>query len=184
MRLFQVDLEYLYIWGGDSDESKAKKLEEIHARIRFLREIGAVIEDMKDDESNPQNLILNGDQVLALQIAGYAIKKIREIQTPKHDLAGAMAKFNEVADKMLALPTPERVFNEKVEVHIPGQALATYNETLLLEDSCTDVLQSNLDSGWRIIAVCPQAQRRPDYILGRFNPSRKIDSSALRSIAI
>jgi hypothetical protein len=54
---------------------------------------------------------------------------------------------------------------------MPGQALATYNDTLLLEDSCTDRLQEALNTGWRIIACCPQPNsRRPDYIMGRFSP--------------
>jgi hypothetical protein len=61
-------------------------------------------------------------------------------------------------------------YNSKCEVHIPGQALSTYNEVMLLEDACSDALQDKLDSGWRMIAGCPQPDnRRPDYILGRFN---------------
>lgn len=91
-------------------------------------------------------------------------------------------------------PTPEVLFNPKVpegptdqhmnnrvEVHMPGQALSMYNETLLMEDSCTDALQNELANGWRIIAVCPQPdQRRPDYVLGRYNPNVGIDTEAKR----
>lgn len=45
----------------------------------------------------------------------------------------------------------------------------------------TDVLQEQIAKGWRIIAACPQPdQRRPDYILGRFNPET-LETSALRS---
>ena len=75
----------------------------------------------------------------------------------------------------------ETNFNRKVEVHMPGQALSVYNEVMLLEDSCTDMLQSNLNKGWRIIAACPQPDsRRPDYILGRFNPNHESDDRASR----
>ena len=43
------------------------------------------------------------------------------------------------------------------------------------EDVCTDVLQQELNNGWRIIAICVQAdQRRPDYILGRYNASLEV----------
>ena len=64
-------------------------------------------------------------------------------------------------------------YNNKVEVHMPGQALANYNELMLLEDCCTDEVARSLDNGWRIIASCPQPdQRRPDWILGRYNPNR------------
>lgn len=72
-------------------------------------------------------------------------------------------------------------YNTKCEVHMPGQALSLYNDMLLLEDACTDALQDNLNKGWRIIAACPQAnQRRPDYILGRYNPDRSITTGAAR----
>lgn len=64
-------------------------------------------------------------------------------------------------------------FNPRVEVHTPGNALSLFNDIMLAEDCCTDALQNSLNEGWRIIAVCPQPDaRRPDYILGRFNPDR------------
>ena len=53
-------------------------------------------------------------------------------------------------------------------VHIPNIGLLTIDEVSYLEDCCTDSLQRELDSGWRILAVCPpNGTRRPDYILGR-----------------
>lgn len=69
----------------------------------------------------------------------------------------------EVFDKSLT-------FNQKCDVHVGGGLIATYNEVMLKEDCCTDVLQEELAKGWRIIACCVQKdQRRPDYILGRYN---------------
>ena len=62
-------------------------------------------------------------------------------------------------------------FNSKCNVHVGGGLITTYNELMLKEDVCTDMLQQELNKGWRIIAVCVQPdQRRPDYILGRYNP--------------
>lgn len=63
-------------------------------------------------------------------------------------------------------------YNQVVGAHLSGNALSLYNELMLASDCCTDELQTRLDEGWRIIAACPQPQRRPDYILGRINPSR------------
>ena len=60
-----------------------------------------------------------------------------------------------------------KLFNEKCQQEQPGPSLLNVDETLLMEDACTDALQENLDNGWRILAVCPQPQRRPDYVLGR-----------------
>lgn len=55
-----------------------------------------------------------------------------------------------------------------VQIAIPDLGLMHVKEVCHLDDCCTDYLQSYLNEGWRILAVCPpNAQRRPDYILGR-----------------
>lgn len=52
------------------------------------------------------------------------------------------------------------------QIVMPGFELLQYGQIKVLEDSCTDIVQEQLDDGWRIIAVMPQPQaRRPDYIL-------------------
>lgn len=58
-----------------------------------------------------------------------------------------------------------------VHIHIPDQALLKIDEVCHLDDCCTNELQGYLNKGWRILAVCPpNAQRRPDYILGKRDP--------------
>jgi len=70
----------------------------------------------------------------------------------------------------VASPTTQQTLN----IAIPAIGLLAMDEVTLLEDACTDALQSMLGEGWRIIAVCPpDAQRRPDYILGRSPEMRK-----------
>lgn len=55
-----------------------------------------------------------------------------------------------------------------VQVSVPHVGLLMMNEVMVEENCCTDRLQSRLDDGWRILCVCPpNAQRRPDYVLGR-----------------
>lgn len=55
-----------------------------------------------------------------------------------------------------------------VQIAIPDFALLMIDEVTYLTDACTESLQKYLDEGWRILAVCPpNAQRRPDYILGK-----------------
>lgn len=62
--------------------------------------------------------------------------------------------------------------NQKCDVHIGGGLLMTVNEVVFFEDYCTNELQNSLAGGWRILAVCVQPDgRRPDYVLGRFNPN-------------
>lgn len=64
--------------------------------------------------------------------------------------------FNEVKEAMMVH-----------QVHLPGNELLKIRQVEVLEDCCTDVIQKQLDEGWKIIAVCPQSSRRPDYILGK-----------------
>lgn len=55
-----------------------------------------------------------------------------------------------------------------LHIAIPAIGLLCMDEVMLLDDACTDSLNSYLKEGWRMVAVCPpDAQRRPDYILGR-----------------
>ena len=55
-----------------------------------------------------------------------------------------------------------------VQIHVPNAGLFMVNEVKVIEDSCTEVLQDELNDGWRILCVCPpNGQRRPDYILGK-----------------
>lgn len=62
------------------------------------------------------------------------------------------------------------VLNQKVFVEVPNLGLMYINEVEVRTDLCTDELQRALNSGWRILAICPQPdQRRPDYILGRYD---------------
>jgi len=68
------------------------------------------------------------------------------------------------------LPTGERC---TVQISIPHIGLLAMTEVKVCEDYCTDLLQKELDAGWRMIAVCPpNAARRPDYILGRTKEER------------
>ena len=60
-------------------------------------------------------------------------------------------------------------YNQIVNVAVGGSTLHI-DVVKVVEDYGTDRLQKELDSGWRIVAVCVQPnQRRPDYILGKTN---------------
>lgn len=112
------------------------------------------------------------------------VKSAAPVATDSHE--GLLARLAAVVGKLenVEIPDPQNIpghiYNEHCEVHTPGNMLATYNETMLLEDACTDALQTSMDDGWRIVAVCPQAQRRPDYIMGRWNPDYHSGNGAKR----
>jgi hypothetical protein len=62
-------------------------------------------------------------------------------------------------------------FNQKCDVHVANLGLLHINQTGYAVDKCTEELQDILNKGWKIIACCVQPdQRRPDYILGKYNP--------------
>jgi len=77
-----------------------------------------------------------------------------------------------ITSKLYAMETridryQEQLFNKKVAVHIPGNAMIAFDSVSYECDCCTDRINELLNEGWRIIAVCPQPdQRRPDYIFG------------------
>lgn len=65
----------------------------------------------------------------------------------------------------------EQLYNDKCNVHVPGLGLLLIDEVEVHESMCTEELQVQLNDGWRIIACCPQPdKRRPDYVLGRTRP--------------
>jgi hypothetical protein len=125
-------------------------------------------------------MVLSEEQITALAIKNITFKVKQEINVDI-DITSQLVALAEKPIKLIQESNGGDTYNNKCEVHMPGQALSLYNETLLLEDSCTDELQSSLNSGWRMIAACPQPDnRRPDYILGRFNPNLEVGGSAER----
>ena len=101
-------------------------------------------------------------------------KSILSVDTPVSNLNSILYTIKDKVNNLVkTLADVEgRNFNTKCNVHVGGGLLVTFNELKLREDTCTDALQVELNDGWRIIAICVQSdQRRPDYILGRYNPS-------------
>ncbi|CAB4168789.1 hypothetical protein UFOVP580_43 [uncultured Caudovirales phage] len=74
-----------------------------------------------------------------------------------------------IGDALIRATEPRPpAFNDKVNVSVPSNALLNIHTVKVLENACTEVLQEEINSGWTILAICPQPdQRRPDYILGR-----------------
>lgn len=55
------------------------------------------------------------------------------------------------------------------QISVANIGLMQIQRVEVLEDCCTDALQSELDRGWRILAVCPPNDaRRPSYVVGHF----------------
>lgn len=122
--------------------------------------------------------IYEGDveQVMAL-LAGTNVRvELVGVGSPRPlvDLYDEVRRMRERLDVLSG--APDTYINNKLDVHVPGNALLTIDEVQVFNDLCTEELQGLLEdddggrarSPWRILAICPQPdQRRPDYVLGR-----------------
>ncbi len=152
---------------------------------RYIDEKGNAIssynlyDKLSERDSAKDLVILNQEQLVDLTRFApkcqYPFKILKTV--PENNPNDIISVLTSLEDKVESIITrAESIqdfnFNSKCNVHIGGGLLVTFNDIKLLEDSCSDILQEQLNYGWRIIAICVQPdQRRPDYILGRYNPN-------------
>lgn len=103
-------------------------------------------------------------EAYAIQTAG--------IEITLEAIDGTMLQANKSVGEKMEKHGPvhsiDLVSGTAVQIVVPDVGILQIDEVDYMEDACTDALQGRLDDGWRILAVCPpNAQRRPDYILGR-----------------
>ncbi|MGL5178523.1 MAG: hypothetical protein ACRC8N_10440, partial [Aeromonas veronii] len=89
MRLFKVDLEYLYVWGSDSDEKKAERLRKLEARDQLLQQLGIQCPHNRRDSwlEHPTNLLVNDVQLLELTVSGNKPEIQEEVPVPYGDVS-------------------------------------------------------------------------------------------------
>jgi hypothetical protein len=99
----------------------------------------------------------------------WAIEKKIHPEVTKYykDVILAKRDFSEDVQRIIEDSFSKVKFNQHVSVVVPGAALLEINDIYVEADSCTELIQDKLNDGWKILAIFPQAQRRPDYILGR-----------------
>jgi hypothetical protein len=147
----------------------------------FVCDLHLFIHDFPNQKfqvNGTREIIIEPNNVDALKLHQHAMDEMLKAQEIRlNSMMNTFIKMSQDITKNLSVDT----LNQKCDVHIGGGLLMTVNETLLLEDSCTDTLQTQLNSGWRILAVNVQNDgRRPDYVLGRYNPELLVDGSANR----
>lgn len=163
MRVLTVQISYIY-----GDEEKVKR--DCEERRKVLESVGVVVPD--EAKMDHGTISVTDKQYIDL-IALKEKMDVISVSNVGDTLDGVTDRITLLAERFEGFAT--RIgnvqYNEKCEVYTPGMRLMLFNRTMLLSDACSDALQSELDNGWRIIAACPQPdQRRPDYILGRFEP--------------
>lgn len=118
------------------------------------------VPQFEEIEGNPNLLIFND----------WHIKLVVDIdkmpQIPFEVLAISKLTYRTIADDIESRGTAP--INERANLMVPGSFLSDITEVKVVYDFCTDMLQTEISQGWRILAICPQPdQRRPDYILGK-----------------
>lgn len=171
MKLFEIRIDQNWL-----TQDRITQLEEI-----FGRKIGTAPRpsDPSENASDTARSYTAGEQAKydmgMRQISWDSTKQI----VSEDDLAQFLpCTVERVIAPKLAIPATlhveqriEPVMNERVQVVVPGPALSTYDEVQVMDNCCTDALQTELDQGWRILAICVQPdQRRPDYVMGRVRP--------------
>lgn len=182
-----------YIRGYAKYISKHKEYVAIFEKLGISVDFGKLDEDKDEVPQDPEKaasyqgeyyhnrdveFLCSDRQFIELQLAGFnvKVKSKYEADTVNKDFGHMQDLAQKIIDKLAVLDAgiPAMDWNHKCDIHMPGLGLMTINQTMLLEDSCTDALQDAIDQGWRIIAACPQPdKRRPDYILGRYNPEHQ-----------
>lgn len=193
MRLFTIRIGHPYIHES-GEEEKARK----EARKLMEQELVESIKGISKDATQVDTW--NGNAYIVSESAmvdiiqqigtnaddspsGMYIKSIKllmEVGDPMEAIRAATDKMEAAAARFIDQASvydfngKEEIsgggWNEKTQSPVSGHHLININELTLCENFCTDALQEMLSDCWRIVAVCPQEARRPDYVLGRHNP--------------
>ena len=156
---------YAWTWDEKDDPEKKKKL----VKKTDIVMLGSNKEYLVD-----LDLFLSKHSEMKISIRGLPPTVDRDYATIISEIIRVQDKFEEALKRF----DKNVEFNEKCDVHISNMGILNINEVGIIENACTDSLQSELDKGWRILAAMPQPdQRRYDYVLGRYNPDREIGKS-------
>ena len=173
MRIHYVELNSLNTTYDMTEEDRENVLNAYYEEIQAVTDY---VEPDRSSYSTTVKIAVTDEQLIQLTISPNIkcdVTNSVEVVVAD-DLNSVIAKFEVLVHKFEAMTGGTKSmtsYNNKCEVHMPGNMLTMYNNVTYEEDMCTDMLQRLLDDGWRIIAACPQPdQRRPDYILGRYDP--------------
>ncbi len=153
----------VYYWKHSKEEQWVKQ----RAVIEVL--FPGFVEDYRDEVLADLDIVM---MPLAEADIEYTIKPVK----------GALFAST-LHDKIKDLERSQKLIREMIvqdgvlaQIHIPNHSLYQVNEIEVTEDACTGAIQHMLDEGWHILCVCPpNSQRRPDYIMGRWNKERSGD---------
>jgi hypothetical protein len=183
MRILNAKLDSIYFFEPDEEKKKAEIARRVEKRRATLSRL-CIRFDPEVDLTDSVGVAITESQLADLMIAGEKADVKTSVDLTDDRMLRAVKTLEVLTEKLdkfsNGLPEVQgAMYNERVEVHTPGMGLMLFNRVMLLQDACSDALQSEMDNGWRIVAACPQPdQRRPDYILGRYDPAYALESGA------
>lgn len=161
--MLTAEIEWGFDWAKMTDEQRVVFLD----NWNFARKYWNADKPDELHHYNIGNSYLDYAQAYALQKAGIKGIKINGVD-------GTMLTKMQDRGGITGIESVDLREGNMVQITLPDMGLLLVNEVDWMEDACTEELQRKLDEGWRILAVCPpNAQRRPDYILGRTKAKEK-----------
>ena len=160
MTLFVVKAEYNLLYGTGCP-TEIKNIIDNAVVLRMLLPADFKLRDGDETSwvmaGHLNRFIVDSSKLIGQEVWNY-ISIVERLTDPNISIAS-------IADKKPDGGT----YNQLVNVAVGGSTLHI-DVVKVVEDYGTNQLQEELDSGWRIVAVCVQPnQRRPDYILGKTN---------------
>ena len=160
MTLFVVNVGYELLYGGGCP-TEIKNIIDNAVVLRMLLPADFKLRDGDETrwvmDGRSSRFIVDSSKLIGQEVWKY-ISVAERLTDPN-------ASITSITDKKPDGGT----YNQLVNVAVGGSTLHI-DAVKVVEDCCTNQLQEELDSGWRIVAVCVQPnQRRPDYILGKTN---------------
>lgn len=155
----EIGYQVKEIWANLSDEDYAR------CREMFGKELPEDKADTASMWTHPE-MFGTAEDLKFLSNLGLnpIVKRIRGTFAESLPLANG-----EHVDKAFNPVAPCTIYN----ISIPNAGLFAVQSLSYIEDACTDRIQSLLDEGWRIVAVCPPNDtRRPTYIMGHMEPGK------------
>lgn len=192
MKIFKVAIGRPWMYGSD-DETVARAATIDAKEAEFIAKLNGAYNHSAADYWDSKTYIMNESAMLtAISELGIKEKQrdqdgtdhiwvkdvefIMDIQSPMDAITHAVNKLELAARRLEDVALAEddgKIWGGGWNAHtgspVSGTNLLHINELMLCQDCCTDRLQDVLSDGWRLIAVCPQESRRPDYVLGRHN---------------
>lgn len=174
MKIYKLSIRMPSYWG--EEDAKAKEAADTAAVEAFM----ASLRSAAKEPGRAASYILTADDFAAAVVhfstADYnspklgASELVMDTIDPMAALLPLLDRMELAAARLTAEANycqPAPAFSSHTNSPLSGPNLLGISRLKLVEDCCTDALQSELDDGWRLVAVCPQEARRPDYILGR-----------------